>query len=190
MKRSMGLALLLAMSTVAAASNAAAEPAELKAEAKQVMMALVKSLSGELKAAMKQGGPGAAIEVCNTKALPITAQVSAEKGWQIGRTSMKLRNPENKPDAWEQKVLQQFAEQAGQGADLKKLAFSEVVELDGQKQFRMMKAIPVQEKCLGCHGSEIKAPVADKLHRLYPEDQATGFSAGDLRGAFSLKKML
>ncbi|WP_027856709.1 Tll0287-like domain-containing protein [Marinobacterium jannaschii] len=188
MKLSIVLALMVT-STVAVSAGAA-EPAELKAEAKQAMMALAKNLSGELKTAMKSGGPGAAIEVCNTKALPITAQISEQQGWQIGRTSLKLRNAENKPDAWELKVLQQFADQAAQGANLKTLAYSEVVDVGGQQQFRMMKAIPVQDKCLACHGSDIAAPVAAKLQQLYPQDQATGFKAGDLRGAFSLKKML
>jgi hypothetical protein len=38
--------------------------------------------------------------------------------------------------------------------------------------------------CLGCHGKNIAPEVQAKLDELYPEDQATGFSEGDLRGAF------
>ncbi|MGM0774574.1 MAG: c-type heme family protein, partial [Pseudomonadota bacterium] len=37
---------------------------------------------------------------------------------------------------------------------------------------------------LGCHGKSIDPEVKAKLDELYPEDQATGFSEGDLRGAF------
>jgi hypothetical protein len=54
----------------------------------------------------------------------------------------------------------------------------------------MMKAIPVAEQCLACHGSKIKPELAEHLQKLYPEDKAIGFSQGDLRGAFSLKKYL
>jgi hypothetical protein len=38
--------------------------------------------------------------------------------------------------------------------------------------------------CLQCHGANIAPPVAAKLAELYPEDQATGFAAGDFRGLF------
>ena len=41
-----------------------------------------------------------------------------------------------------------------------------------------------QKLCLGCHGKSIAPEVKAKLAELYPEDKATGFSEGDLRGAF------
>jgi cytochrome c553 len=71
-----------------------------------------------------------------------------------------------------------------------RLVKAEVIEEDGHKTFRMMKAIPTAEVCTQCHGSEIAEPVAAKLDELYPEDQARGFEVGDLRGAFTLKKAL
>jgi len=42
---------------------------------------------------------------------------------------------------------------------------------------------------LQCHGARDKlAPgVADALKELYPQDQATGYAVGDLRGAVSVK---
>lgn len=166
-------------------------PAELKAEAKTVIQTLAKNLMGELKTTAQKEGLPAAIEVCNTKALPMTDDVSGMKGWQISRTSLKLRNPQNAPDAWERKVLEQFASQEAQGADLKTLAYSEVItDSTGQKKLRLMKAIPVAEQCLACHGSELKPAVSQKLQALYPHDNAKGFKAGDLRGAFSLEKAL
>ena len=156
-----------------------------------VIQTLAKNLMGELRATAQKEGLPAAIEVCNTKALPMTADVSGMKGWQISRTSLKLRNPQNAPDAWERKILEQFANQAVQGADLKTLAYSEVItDNTGQKKLRLMKAIPVAEQCLACHGSELKPAVSQKLQMLYPHDNATGFKAGDLRGAFSLEKLL
>ncbi|MCV6589184.1 MAG: DUF3365 domain-containing protein [Marinobacterium sp.] len=180
----------LSVATTATAQETLNIP-QLQGEAKTVIKALAGQLGGELKAAVKAGGPVAAIQVCNTKAAPITAQVSQQEGWTVSRTSLKLRNPNNAPDKWEQRVLEQFASQAAAGANLKKLAFSQVVVNDeGQKVFRMMKAIPVGQQCLGCHGSKIKPALAEKLDALYPQDQARGFNAGDLRGAFSLQKVL
>jgi hypothetical protein len=44
--------------------------------------------------------------------------------------------------------------------------------------------------CSSDLGSKIKPELSEHLDKLYPEDQAKGFSQGDLRGAFSLKKYL
>lgn len=163
----------------------------LQAEGKTVIKALAGELGSELKKAAKSNGLEVAIQVCNTKAAPITAQVADAKGWTVGRTSLKLRNEANKPDAWEQAVLEKFAQQDRTGANLQTLAFSQVIiNEQGQQVFRMMKAIPVGDKCLACHGSKVKPAVAARLDMLYPNDQARGFSAGDLRGAFSLQKVL
>ncbi|OOV86646.1 Tll0287-like domain-containing protein [Oceanospirillum linum] len=183
------MVVALSSSLVAQAETQSSE--QLKAEAKTVIQTLGKNLMGELKSAAQEGGLPAAIQVCNTKALPMTDDVSGMKGWQISRTSLRLRNPQNAPDAWERQVLEQFAVQAEQGADLKKLAYAEVITGDnGDKKMRLMKAIPVAEQCLACHGSNLKPEVGERLQVLYPHDNATGFKAGDLRGAFSLEKQL
>ena len=60
----------------------------------------------------------------------------------------------------------------------------QVSEASGQPAFQYMSAIPTQKLCLGCHGKSIAPEVKAKLAELYPEDKATGFSEGDLRGAF------
>ncbi len=192
MKKSLTIpAMVVVLCSPLMAQAEAQSPEQLKTEAKNVIQTLGKNLMGELKAAAEQGGLPAAIQVCNTKALPITDDVSGMKGWQISRTSLKLRNPQNAPDAWERQVLEQFATQAEQGADLKKLAYAEVITGDnGDKKMRLMKAIPVAEQCLACHGSNLKPEVGERLQALYPHDNATGFKAGDLRGAFSLEKQL
>ncbi len=159
-------------------------------EARQHMMQLGKTLKGELQKAMKSGGSSEAIGVCNTKAPEITAQVSTEAGWDVGRTSLKLRNPDNQPDAWEQQVLESFETRKAAGEDPQKLDYAEILQTPEGKTFRYMKAIPTEAVCLICHGSEIDAKTEKELKNLYPEDQATGFSLGDIRGAFTLKKAL
>ena len=54
-----------------------------------------------------------------------------------------------------------------------------------------MKAIGTAEKpCLTCHGSNIKPELAAKINSLYPEDKATGYKAGELRGAFTIMQPL
>lgn len=189
--KKLGLLSVLLVATSVNAETFEVNIPELQNEAKGVIKELATTLGGELKKAKKSGGATAAITVCNTKAGPLTALVNSKSDWEISRTSLKLRNPENAPDQWEKAALEEFARKANIGANLEKLAFSQVVvEEDGRKVFRMMKAIPVAEQCLACHGSKMKPELADHLQKLYPEDKATGFSQGDLRGAFSLKKYL
>ncbi len=175
----------------AGSDSQSVDQAKLVGEAKALIKQFAGKLKGELVAAMKADGPAAAVGVCQAAAPTVTEEVNANaKGWKIGRTALKLRNPENKPDAFELKVLQEFEKQRANGADPKKLAYKEIVNVDGKRVFRFMKAIPTGKVCLNCHGTEIKDDVRAQLKDLYPEDQATGFKIGDIRGAFTLSRPL
>ena len=155
-------------------------------ESRIVVSDFLLMLKLELKAAMREGGPGNAVRVCNTKAPQIAAEFSQKYGWRIGRTSLKLRNPNDAPDAWEMKVLQEFEKRKAAGEDIRTLEYAEIVRTDGKKQFRYMKAIPTEKVCLTCHGTEIEPEEAAALKKFYPHDQATGFMEGDIRGAFTV----
>lgn len=151
----------------------------------------VKTLSGtlgkELAQAMEAGGPTKAIEVCNERAPAIAAEVSKKEGWRIARTSLKFRNRANAPDAWEKMVLEKFEARKKAGENLADMEHAEIVTEGGKKQFRYMKAIPTAERpCLTCHGGQIAPAVAAILDQRYPGDQARGFKAGDIRGAFTI----
>lgn len=183
---------LLLLGTAVAMPALALEPADPNVqEARQVIKQFFTRLKGELKAAMKAGGPENAIEVCHVKAPKITAEVSNQTGWRVARTSLKNRSPANAPTAWEKKVLEMFEARKAAGADPKTLDYSEIVEVDGKRVFRYMKAIPTGQICLKCHGGkEVSPAVEARLKELYPNDKARGFKVGDIRGAFVLEKTL
>ncbi|MEH6472177.1 MAG: DUF3365 domain-containing protein [Halopseudomonas sp.] len=186
MAKIVSLGLCLGGSNMALASD----PHPLDASAKQTVKSLGGALMKEVKGAMKAEGPVGAIAACNTQAIPLTDQASRQQGMDISRTALRVRNQDNQADQWEQGVLEQFQARQANGEPLKGMHFSEVVEQDGKQVYRMMQAIPTQKACLTCHGSEIKPEVATKLNALYPLDKATGFAEGDLRGAFSVRKVL
>ncbi|WP_303906970.1 Tll0287-like domain-containing protein [Thiohalomonas denitrificans] len=188
MKRVLGTALLCCLPLGAAMGQDNTGP--LVGESKAIVKQFMGSLKGELESAMKSGGPINAIDVCNRVAPAIAEQQSADSGWDVARTSLKLRNPDNAPDDWEKGVLEKFEAQKAAGEPVKPMAYYETVEEDGQKVFRFMKAIPTGEVCLKCHGSDLSPEVAAKLDELYPADEAQGFRIGDIRGAFTLKKPL
>ena len=148
------------------------------------------NLKAELQAALKEGGPTNGVAVCNEKAADIAANTSEELGLQIGRTSLKVRNPDNAADDWEHDVLNGFEEQKAAGEPMESLEFYEVVDINGAETFRYMKAIPIAEVCLACHGKELTPELATKLDELYPEDQARGYEEGNIRGAFTVSQPL
>jgi hypothetical protein len=160
------------------------------AESRATVKEFFGQLKGELQAAMKSGGPVQAIEVCKTKAPMIANDISTKKGWRVARTSLKTRNPDNAPDAWERQVLNKFEEQKAQGSDPKKLEHFEVVEVNGKQSFRYMKAIPAGDICMTCHGVELNPAVSQKIAQLYPNDMATGYKPGDIRGAFTVTQTI
>ena len=159
------------------------------AEARGIIKQFATQLKGELKKGMKEGGPVNAINVCVKKAPEITNQVSASSGWTVTRTSLKPRTISNNPLPWERKVMEEFEARKAAGADPKTLDYSDIVEEDGKKVFRYMKAIPTGKVCLKCHGGDNVDPdVVTRLKSLYPSDKARGFKEGDIRGAFVLIK--
>ena len=183
------VSLFLGLAANAGAQEQAASIDALAAEARGISARFAEKLKSELVGAMKVDGPLKAIEVCQIAAPAIAADASAN-GWSVGRTSLKTRNPKNAPDTWEKRVLEEFDAAKSKGADATRLERFEVVEENGVRTFRYMKAIPVAEPCLTCHGETIKEPVKAKLAELYPNDRATGYKVGDIRGAFTLSKLL
>ncbi|MCY0967240.1 Tll0287-like domain-containing protein [Parathalassolituus penaei] len=178
------LTLSLAL-TLAPIVKAEAPVEQLAEEARVQVQQFGGALKAAVKQGMEQGGPVAAINTCHLQA-PAIAEQHSQSEWQVGRTSAKLRNPDNQPDKWEQSVLESFAKRMASGESLATMeAFS--VE---NGEFRYMKAIATEGLCLGCHGDKLAEPVANRLAELYPADKAVGYQEGQLRGAFTLVKTL
>jgi hypothetical protein len=146
------------------------------------------SLKKALKTEMSAGGPLEAINVCNQQAPLIADSLSRKYNMTIARTSLKVRNQNNQADEWEKKVLKQFEHLKQTGDPIESLVFSEAISGNSGMEMRMIKAIPTGQVCLTCHGDNIAEEVQAKITMLYPEDQATGFQLGDIRGAFTVKQ--
>jgi len=190
-----GAAALALAGTGCGGGNSSAEPNEegvstskpTEAERRQVAEtgraasdALMKSLGGQLKAALQSGGPVQAIAVCQQVALSMTASASEPfEGVSMRRTTLKPRNPANAPDPLDREVLEEMAEAAGQveGAPEPVIEWREDVA-------RFYRPLMVQEVCLKCHGDpeNFSPELARALAERYPEDRATGYALGDFRG--------
>lgn len=154
-------------------------------EAKEIIKIFALELQQRLKGELQANGPISAIRVCNVDAPEIENKYSNHE-WKISRTSLKTRNPGNKPDQWENDMLLEFERRLASGEALSTLEASSVTETE----FRFIKAIPTAEVCTVCHGEVLGSEISEELYHLYPGDTARGFSVGDIRGAFSLRKTL
>jgi len=83
-----------------------------------------------------------------------------------------------------------FEERKRAGEDPANMEYYEVVSEDGGDTLRYMKAIPTAPLCLACHGQQLDSIVKTRIETLYPEDQALGYEAGDIRGAFTISQPL
>lgn len=138
------------------------------------------TLGGELKSALAEHGPVHAIEVCADVAPAIAREASAASGAGVGRTALRVRNPDNAPDAGARAVLEDFRERVAGGAAMPVEHF----EAHDDGSARYMRAIVMQPLCVTCHGEPLAGDVAEALAAHYPDDAATGFEVGELRGAF------
>ena len=168
----------------------ASDNTALTSEAKALSQSFAGQLKQHLQRGMKAGGPLAALDVCNVQAPAISQAVGKTAGWKVGRTSLQARNEENRPDRWELATLLEFEKQKALGTDITKMEYSAIINTDKGSVFRYMKAIPTGGICLTCHGDNVQSEVQEKIHALYPADQALGFAVGDIRGAFTLSKQL
>jgi hypothetical protein len=166
---------------------AAPEVAALRQAGEAATAAVAGRLIIELTAALANGGPEQAVEVCHVRAQPLTRetppgypQVTAVK-----RTSLRLRNPANTPDAAEQAALEHVAALIAGGKPAPALLVQKV-ETNGTPapEWRVYRSVFIQPACLACHGSsEAQSPALRALLReRYPQDAATGYAAGDWRG--------
>jgi hypothetical protein len=162
-------------------------------EARQISRELVSSLGAALNNALADSGPEGAIGVCRDTAPALAGALSRQTGWKVARVSLRPRNPMiGQPDVWEQEVLERFDDAAAAAKGPAALQFGEIVSEPDGRYFRYMQALPVKPLCLTCHGTEKTIPpsVRTRLEQDYPNDRATGYYAGEIRGAVTIKRKL
>lgn len=162
------------------------------------MRAIAKTLStqlgGRLKAEIDANGAESAIVVCKKIAPQIAADLSRQTGWKVGRVGTRIRNAESgTPDAWNANALDTFSARMKQGEKADAMELAQVVtESSGKSHLRYAKAVALQPMCSACHGSSDFMPdgVKRRLQTEYPNDKATGYNVGDLRGAIVVSRPL
>lgn len=88
------------------------------------------------------------------------SELAAKSGhYRYHITSLKLMNPNNRPDDWERSSLEQFERGAKESA--------QITHMDGQRVYRLMRPLLVETGCLQCHHQQ-------------------GYTNGEVRGGISV----
>ena len=148
---------------------------------KQLAIQTKSSLAYYLISSISEKGSEGAVEFCNIKAIPITDSMSVLLGAKIKRVSDLPRNPANKANESELAYIKKWKESKGNGEQKQPI----VSEING----KMVGYYPIvtNQMCLQCHGQankDINDATLNKINKLYPNDQATGYLENELRGIF------
>ncbi|WP_295420663.1 DUF3365 domain-containing protein [Sulfurovum sp.] len=175
------LTTLLTLSAMAADNNAT-QPLTVKQEGVKYIKMLGGALKTELKAHMKKDPSGLeALAFCTGSADKITKEVNTKLPAyaKVRRTAFKVRNESvNTPDATDEKVMKAYEEAIA----AKTFSPKDIKVVEEGNVTRVYKPLITKPVCLKCHGSDLNPKIADAIKSAYPQDKATGFKEGDLRG--------
>lgn len=167
---------LISLPFVIAAGIATAQDTALS-KGNELLGPFKANLQAALGSGMSQGVLEA-IGVCQIQAPDIADSLSQDK-ILVGRSSHRLRNPDNAAPDWVEPIMQSYLTESSDREP-------QVVLLAGDR-LGYVEPITLQPMCTACHGESLSGEVAMRISELYPEDQAVGFKAGDLRGVFWLE---
>jgi len=181
---------ILTLATVPSTGRAAPDLDEYRRQARVLVQQFAGALRNALQTAIDDGDLSHALRVCKTVAPEIAHDIRQQGDWLVRRTALRVRNPDNAPTHEEKGVLTDFQARATRGEKIAGMEFMATTKRLGEPFFHYMQAIPLGELCAQCHGKNIDPDLALLIQGLYPEDRATGFEIGELRGAFTLYKPL
>lgn len=168
---------------------ASPEVAAIRQAGEAAASAVGKKLITALNTALAAGGPEAAVVVCQTRALPLTAEKIADQPTLVSvkRTSLRLRNPANAPDDAERLALDHVAKLVAAGQPPPPVLVQRIMT-STTPEWRVYRPIVTKAECLVCHGDPATQSPALRLtlQTRYPADAATGYAADQWRGLFRL----
>jgi len=156
-------------------------------EIKQIAKKAIQTVGGKLKHTLgqkvkKSGFENAAI-FCSKEAMSLIKEASSTlpKGVSIKRITNKPRNQKNQAIKEQILVLEELENKQKLGKMPKML-----VKKISKSHFQVYKPLVIGNKCLSCHGdnSTLNQDAYKVISKNYPNDKATDYKLGQLRGAF------
>ena len=140
-------------------------------------------LGQNLMQKIQKQGTFEALKFCNERAFALTDSMARLYNAQIKRVSDKPRNLSNRANKVELMHISSFKNIIASGATMTPI----VKQFNNRVSFYY--PITINSMCLQCHGQpikEIQPKVLNALKTLYPDDKATGYSANEVRGIWSI----
>lgn len=141
----------------------------------------------QLQQAIAEKGHSGALDFCKINSLPILKSLESKYLVTLRRVSSQPRNPVDTPNAQELPLLDAYAYNAENNIS----SDPSIQKIENGEVLLYTKPIMLANTlCLSCHGDlkkEIASETAAKLKQLYPQDPATGYILGNLRGMWALR---
>lgn len=111
-------------------------------------------------------------------ATQVAERITRGSKYYVRQVSLRYRNPNNRPDEYEARMLREFAGKPSHES-------YGVVDAGGEKQFRFMLSMVAEKSCLECHGEYDKAPAFVRA-RFPAGHYSYNYRLGEVIGAVSV----
>ncbi len=148
-----------------------------------------RALISEVDQTVAARGPAEALAVLHLKNFPLPKPGPGQPRVTIIKfPSLRVRNPDNRPDAADQAALDRIQSELDAGNAPPSLLIQRIERPSAPVEWRVYRPIGTSNRCLACHGDQdsLSPAVRAELDRLYPHDQATGYSAQQWCGVIRL----
>jgi hypothetical protein len=140
-------------------------------------------LSSNLLSAIQQSGVSNALPFCSAMAIPLTSLMADTNEVTLRRVSHRPRNPANRASSRELELIENYQSTLAAGGRPQPLL------LTNDTITFYAPIVITNSLCLQCHGQpgrDIAPENLEVIRRLYPNDEATGFGVGDIRGLWRI----
>lgn len=190
MRRAIAIGVALAIAAGCAPKPEKPPPSSVRA-ARQAALEFDQRMKREIVDRLERGEDVVAVYLAYADHAPGWGkEISDAARIDFSRTALTTRNPANSPDDWERRQMEQMSFMLDTGIDPETMEVTEIVVEGEEKVFRWMRPLLMGETCLACHGETIDGRVKQLLAQEYPLDDATGYSEGQMGGAYSVRQVL
>jgi hypothetical protein len=143
------------------------------------------ALIAEVRRALTNTSPALAIGALHLKEYKLPLPTPGKPAvTALRRTSLRVRNPANSPDAADLAALEKIQLQLERGDEVSRVLVQRVSLPGLASEWRVYRPLVTLKQCMDCHGSDkILAPgVSDTLKVFYPSDSAVNYKVGQWRG--------
>ncbi len=143
------------------------------------------AMLAEVRRVLPNTTPAMAIGVLHLKEYQLPAATPGKPTvTELRRTSLKVRNLANTPDAPDLAALETIRHQLEEGDPVAKVLVQKVTLPGRPPEWRVYRPLGIMKQCLECHGSagELAPGVQDALKIFFPHDEAVDYKSSEWRG--------